>query len=346
MWNSKRSVIRLLRSLSIIETQSRCASYSNRESRMLTKLMTGKRKTKFRLGDTLMTDKPKPMFDVKKTPTKVSNRRTIVLNKMFMRHVTDIIASGPLGYELCDLGLEITRVTVCQGYHGLNIFWTATATDNFDLVGQKLESLKKSVRHELHQMQLMGNIPHLTFVRDTQLSYFDNLDAAIAKADYGDDHEPNNSKTTIKSEFDIPNELKSENESIMPMRQDVFGLNHALLMGRIKQSMAKSRQAWKAYETKTADDSTAKPFTFNTSFESIRQEQVTTKQSQDILGEFLVKRKQLRKQLRIEKAEFHEALNARETEEYDGDYENTNDNSLEDESEIYEFYDNYEQYEK
>lgn len=345
---SNRSVIRLLRSLSVFETQSRCASYANRESRMLSKLLTGKKKPKFRSGDSTMAEKPKPMFEVKKTPTKVSDRRTIVLNKMFMRHVTDIIASGPLGYELCNLGLEITRVSVCQGYHGLNIFWAATATDNFDLVARKLEMIKGSLRHELHQMQLMGNIPHLNFVRDIHVTYFDELDAAIAKADYGDDFEPKNTRTTIKRDFDIRNKLQSESESMMlPMRQDVFGLDHALIMGRIKQSMAKSRQAWKSYEEKTFDNSPTEPFTFNTSFESIRKEHVNSKQSQDILNEFLMRRKQLRKQQRIEKAEFNEALlNSRETEEYDDDYESTADNPMDDETEIYEFYENCEQTEK
>lgn len=351
MLKSKAPVVCLLRNLSASGIQSRCASNTQRQSNMLAKLMTGKRKPKFKWTESLTSQKPKPMFEGKKTPPKVSTRRTIILNKMFMRHITDIIASGPIGYELSGLGLEITRVTVCQQYHGLNIFWTATGTDDFDSVEKKLESIQGNLRHELHQMQVMGNVPHLTFVRDTHLSYFDLLDTAIANADYGEDYAPNDPNSRFKEEFDIhgaaePSESESES-SIPPMRQDVFGVNHAVIMGRIKQSMAKSKQAWKAYDQQLSSPSAPKPFTFSTSFESIRQEQITSKKSEDILNEFLVKRKLLRKQQRAEMAEFNAAMMEEwnQSKDYEDEYESTEE-LFEDEAEFEQLYDNHDPYEK
>ncbi|XP_055303309.1 uncharacterized protein LOC129568981 [Sitodiplosis mosellana] len=310
MFKLNNSVNSLLRNLSAIQLQSRCASYEGRQSKMLQKLMTGKRKPSFRYGEHAI-PKSEALHAVKKVPSKLSARRTTVLNKMFMRHVTELIASGPIGYELGGLGLEITQVKVCQNYHGLNIFWTASGAD-FEQVEKKLESIARKLRHELHQMQLMGNIPHLTFVRDYQLSYFDELDSVIEKADYGEDFKPTFTRLR-ETDFELQSgENKTEdstNSSILPMRHDVFGLNHALIMGRVKQTMAKSKQAWKSFEEKQSNQSSnTKPFTFNTSFESIREEQVNAKQSENVLREFLQKRRLLRKLKRAEEVEFNSKI--------------------------------------
>lgn len=318
---------------------------------MLHKLMSGKKRPAFKWSDQHAIKKPASIFENSKKPSKITTRRSIVLNKLFMRHVTELIASGPIGYELSGLGLEITRVTVCQNYHGLNIYWTATGTNDFDFVEEKLTSINKRLRHDLHQMQLMGNVPHLTFVRDEQVTYFDALDAAINNADYGEDFEPGFRKPKLKSDFEIQGDVKKEvndsESSLLPMRHDVFGLDHALIMGRIKQSMAKSKQAWKAFEDKQMHAIPSKPFSFNTSFESIRHEQINEKQSADVLKEFLQKRKLLRKQKRAEQAEFKSQM-----EEDCSNYQNNNDEFeegddwTEDPNEIHKFYDECEPFEK
>lgn len=353
MLKINKSLDALVQNLSALHLQSRCASYANRESKMLHKLMSGKKRVAFKWVDPHSTKKPAPINEVSKKPSKITARRSIVLNKLFMRHVTELIASGPIGFELCGLRLEITRVTVCQHYHGLNIFWTATGTDDFEYVEQKLASINKRLRHELHQMQLMGNVPHLTFVRDEQVSYFDALDAAINRADYGEDFEPTLKKKQ-KNDFQVQNEEVLENDetatksSLLPMRQDVFGLNHAVIMGRIKQSMAKSRQAWKAFEEKQMNPILpTKPFSFNTSFESIRQEHASEKQSTDVLKEFLQKRKLMKKQKRLEQAEFNaqmeENWSNRSNNEEDDDWIEAEE---EDDDEVQKFYDEYEPFEK
>lgn len=361
MLKSKHLIDIFRRSHSVIELQLRWASYANRESKMLAKLMTGKRKPFYKWEDTTTPKRPSILEETStKRPTKITARRAVVLNKMFMRHVSEIMANGPTGLELSQLGLVITQVKVCQHYHGLNIFWTATATDDFDMVDQKLESIKKSVRHQLHQMQLMGNIPHITFVRDSQLSYMDELQAVISKADYGDDYEPGSKKrSNEKSEFDVHGENIGQEtgegevnrmSSLPPMRRDVFGVDHALIMGRIKQSMAKSKQAWIAYDKRmSSETSSVKPFTLSTSFESIRQEHETAKNSEQLLKDFLVKRKQLRKQNKTEEMDANKSLLMEQImrREYhrSNDYDDSQDidqDSFHDENEIEKFYEEYE----
>lgn len=351
MFKTKKSIVSLVLNLSAVQLQTRCASNVNRESKMLQKLMSGKKKPAFKWNDQHAIKKSSSIFDSNKKPSKITTRRSIVLNKLFMRHVTELISSGPIGFELSGLGLEITRVNVCQNYHGLNIYWTATGTNDFDYVEQKLASINKPLRHELHQMQLMGNTPHLTFVRDEQVSYFDALDAAISKADYGEDYEPGLNKTKRKNDFETQADVeegKSDGvSSQLPMRHDVFGLDHSLLMGRIKQSLAKSKQAWKAFENKQTIETPAKPFSINTSFESIRQDFKGEKQSAEILKEFLQNRKLMRKQKRAEQAEFRAQMEEDWSNQQsdEGDFDNSADWN-EDENEIQKFYDEYESMEK
>ncbi|XP_031626025.1 uncharacterized protein LOC116342518 [Contarinia nasturtii] len=324
MFKVNRSVFALLPNVCAHKLQLRLASNDSRQSRMLQKLLTGKRKpfsNNFKWVESSTTPKFESINTMQKKTSKMSIRRTSMLNKMFMRHITDIIASGEIGEELCGLGLQITRVEVCLNYQGLNIHWTASETNDLDRVEQKLESIKKRVRHELHQMQLMGKMPHLTFVRDNSLFFLDTLNNVIENADYGDDFKPTLTRIQ-EQDFENQTEANKElNESSLPsMRNDVFGIDHALFMGRVKQHMAQSKQAWKRYEETQLNPTTAKPFTFNTSFESIRQEQANEKQTQDVLKEFLLKRKLLRKQKRMEEAESNLMGEDQQEEDYEDEY--------------------------
>lgn len=358
MFAPKNAVFSLLRKPCPIRLPTRCASHSQRQSKMLAKLLTGKKKPYFTSNDLPSIKNSSPFDGIHQKPTKMTNRRLAVLNKMFMRHVTDIIANGPKGYELNQVGLEITQVKVCQKFHGLNIFWSVSGTDDFESVERNLESIRKDVRHELHQMQLMGNIPHITFVRDYQRSYYDELDARIAQADYGDDYEPTPTKSRVKSDFDIAGQVtvgsseSSEDEnkvaSLMPpMRYDVFGVDHSLIMGRIKQALAKSKQAWKALEGKTTIPPSAPPYTGQTTFESIRVEHTSSKQSADLLKEYLSNRRRLRKQQRKDKIKFDSMLlDEMNDMKYGGDNNNNDEDWFEDDDEIQKFYDELEQDER
>lgn len=294
-------------------SQVRFGSNTARQSHMLNKLLHGKKKAQYKWNDVAGPTKPKGLLETKGTSKKITSRRVVVLNKLFMRHVTDLIGAGSIGEDLKGLGLVITKVLVCQNYHGLNVFWTTNISTNYDEVQQKLDSINKRLRHELSQMQLMGNIPHITFVKDAQVGYANELDYLLATADYGDDYEPSESKSGIDDDFDPENvqsdALKQINSSLPAMRHDVFGLNHAVIMGRIKQSMAKSKQAWKAYEDGSQQFESSKPYSLTTSFESIRKGAEDEKRSTDILQEFLLKRKLQRKLQRKADSDMSAKLN-------------------------------------
>lgn len=219
------------------------------------------------------------------------------------------------------------QVLVCQNYHGLKVYWTSNTSTDYDSIAENLERINKPLRHHLCQMQLMGNIPHITFVRDKEMSYFEELNHILSIADYGEDHELNDSKPQLESDFEPGQNSKiSTSSPLPPMRHDVFGLDHLLIMGRIKRNIAKSKQAWKAYEENKLRSNIvpSKPFVFTTSFESIREESRDSKRSADILQQFLLKRKETRKMKRKNRAVM-ESFDAGWDEEEDNPYDWTKD---------------------
>lgn len=96
-------------SYAALSCHSRFASNISRQSNMLKKLMTGKKRPKFHENVDLST-KPKLLIQGNATPTKIVSRRVIVLNKLMMGHVSDLIANGSVENEIQGVGLVITKV--------------------------------------------------------------------------------------------------------------------------------------------------------------------------------------------------------------------------------------------
>lgn len=88
---------------------SRFTSNTTRQSNILKKLMTGKRRPKFH-ENLDFPSKPKLLVQGNSTPIKIVARRVIVLNKLLMGHVSDLIANGSVGNEIQGVGLVITKV--------------------------------------------------------------------------------------------------------------------------------------------------------------------------------------------------------------------------------------------
>lgn len=93
----------------ILSSHSRFASNKSRQSNILKKLMTGKKRATY-YENVDSPAKPKLFIQGNSTPTKIVSRRVIVLNKLLMGHVSDLIANGSVGNEIQGVGLVITKV--------------------------------------------------------------------------------------------------------------------------------------------------------------------------------------------------------------------------------------------
>ncbi|KAJ8983586.1 hypothetical protein NQ317_019439 [Molorchus minor] len=184
-----------------------------------------------------------------------NSRRASVLNKLFMRHVTDQMMTGEYASMVVGHGIEINRVKVSPDYKFLRVYWSAKASNDIEPILQRCAGL---LRHELSQLRVMGCVPIIQFVKDKHYSQIIELDKRLATADFGPDHTPQNLTEKFKTEFEISMSLESnvkdkildlekqesdepEDISLPAMPQNVLGLNHAEILGRIKKSTNKSK---------------------------------------------------------------------------------------------------------
>lgn len=94
-----------------------------------------------------------------------SARRVAVLNKTFMRYITDLMATGECASEILGHGIEINKVKVTPDYKLLNVYWIARGNEKDEVVEKVLNKNAGFLRHELSQLRVMGNVPKLKFVK-------------------------------------------------------------------------------------------------------------------------------------------------------------------------------------
>lgn len=216
---------------------------AKRQSKTLNKLLTGKAKSRkvWRQED----ESPKLQSITSLTkPASSSLRRVNVLNKLFMRHITDYMATDGL---FTGHGLEISRVQITTDFRLVNVYWSARG----DVNSKELESLLANsaglLRHNLSQLRLMGEVPVIKFVKDKLFANSAAVESLLKVADFGDDFVPTSPAQRIRN--DLSRDINQPN--VLPeMTHDVLGLNHSRIMNCIKANMTKAKQAWEKYETK------------------------------------------------------------------------------------------------
>ncbi|XP_014239912.1 uncharacterized protein LOC106661182 isoform X2 [Cimex lectularius] len=155
-----------------------------------------------------------------RAPKMANKRRQAVLNTLFMKNITDIMVTRSLGIDIIEQGIEITRVAVSADYTFLNAYYMIK-NEIPDLENTLLQ-LSFSLRHELSQLKLMGNIPRIKFIRDKDNKNV-TVDYLLAKADMG-----------VEDDL-LVKEMKDEfEETLPPMENTIYGLNHSKIMEKIK----------------------------------------------------------------------------------------------------------------
>lgn len=250
-------------------TTLRTASTPARQSKILRKLVTGKEKAKRRwYQDAPSTPKLITAASLSNPARQGKNapRRVHVLNKLFMKHITDLLATGESSDMIVGRGLQVSHVKVSADFNYVNVFWSTTspsavtAQNSGDVASTTpvdmdavLCSVAGRLRHELSQLRLMGEVPRIQFVRDRELSSTAQIDELLARADFGPDFEPT---SWAQLREDLAHGQRTAHDELPTMRHDVLGLNQADIMDKIRRTMVKSRQAWERYAD-TANNSGA-----------------------------------------------------------------------------------------
>ncbi|XP_067002572.2 putative ribosome-binding factor A, mitochondrial [Anabrus simplex] len=229
--------------------------YSTREGRMIQKLMKGslQKKKNWYKAEKQASYLPSPQQSSFQKGNRVT-KRMAVLNKLFMKNITDLMATGEIAGEVLGRGISISRVKVSPDYNIINVYWLAKGTEDDVTTEKILSDAAYSLRHELSQLHVMGVVPKIKFVKDKQYAIIAEVDHLLGKADFGDEYEPLDPASYLKSEFTLSGSVlphvqdqinqctdeENDEEPLPPMRMDVLGLDHAEIMNKICKSVKKS----------------------------------------------------------------------------------------------------------
>uniref|UniRef100_A0A182N630 Ribosome-binding factor A n=1 Tax=Anopheles dirus TaxID=7168 RepID=A0A182N630_9DIPT len=230
----------------LFSTSSTFLSPSSKVANVFNKLMNGsKAKKKKRYYDETNDRGPKLLSASSLASTnrqgKESNRRVAVLNKLFMKNITDLMATGTFASDLYGYGIQISRVRVAPDFREATIYWFSSNLNKDVRIDGILKPLSSRLRHELSQLRLVGEVPQLTFVQDKRYYVEGLLNSLLKEADYGDDRASDDGVVPLVAKDD---ERLCEPE----MRHDIMGLDHAQIMARIRQSVDKTNKAWKLHQ--------------------------------------------------------------------------------------------------
>ncbi|XP_061197238.1 putative ribosome-binding factor A, mitochondrial [Saccostrea echinata] len=269
MWGrtSKRLGLLIFQSSQVIQRHGSTSKY-------LQKLLDGskkKRKRPFKLtGNNITT--------AKKYVSEGSKHRSFRVSQVVHGTVVDIIDSGDLDPEIPTLGVSISDVVWSPEMSSMNIYWQTKSDDveKREVVRNLLNSKAKKMRSLLIGRKISGHIPNIQFVWDkSQLktSYLEYIDKMLSIADYGPDYEPQKypqatayhgvpilqaspkilEKLREISEERDPGQMKEYVEK--SFRDDIYGLDHTLLMESIQDSKQKLQAGLRKREKKSMKES-------------------------------------------------------------------------------------------
>ncbi|RVE54534.1 hypothetical protein evm_000655 [Chilo suppressalis] len=210
----------------------------------------------------------KSLAKTKYEPGKRANRRVAMLNKLFMKQVTDLMSTGTVSIDIVGRGIEISKVQITPDFQTVKVFWVCKGNATDEETEAVLKSTAGALRHELSTLRVMGEVPYITFVKDQQEAHVVELDRLLSVADYGEDYEPTELGHLLKTEFtlntklspemkakikQLEDELPLEDDPIPEMTHDVFGLDHARILSRLLATRKKTREAWVNVDARNDD---------------------------------------------------------------------------------------------
>lgn len=201
--------------------------------------------------------------------SKQGQRRINVLNKLYMRYITDIMATGQMSEQLLGNNIEITKVKVTSDFNTINVYWVANGMTDEDNIKGLLKRAGGFVRHELSNLQTIGLIPHINFVKDTELGKNQEVEQILRQLEeQAEIQDSTNSQLNIveskKLNLELPEHIVKqissletkeplEEEDIPPMKYDTLGLDQLSIGKRITNEISKTRKAWNDHQADEND---------------------------------------------------------------------------------------------
>lgn len=235
----------------IITISFRCFSTTSvnhaniRKTNFLAKLVYGTKSKKICHGNSVKFNQFPTVGSINKGSG--NNKRQDVLNKLFLRHITEMITSEEIiSDSIGGCGVYISKVKIDKTFSNLNVYWISNE-NYFEKVEQIFDENKNNLRHNLSKLNLIGHVPKIKFIRDKDLVRSVEVEKLLSKIKVQIALDEENSETTYQDEESIQenqgNELSNADieEELPPMPGNVYNLDHQSILNIIQSSMSKSR---------------------------------------------------------------------------------------------------------
>ncbi|XP_033214997.1 uncharacterized protein LOC117171624 isoform X2 [Belonocnema kinseyi] len=247
-------------------------------------------------------------------------RRTEVLNKLFMKHITDLMATGEVAPQLLGRGIDISHVSVTSDFKHLNVFWHSK---NHKTGDESTESVLRRcgghLQHELSQLRVIGVVPTIRFVKNKHLSVVNAVENRLSSIDFGEEFIPSThiiksdepviftklSSVTKSEIIDLNITNRSEDKvlgvNLPEMRHDVFGLDRYTMIKKVQTSVSKIQVSMQNRTTLTSITELREKSLFP-------EKQLSSTERRELFTQFL-KQRQIQKKRKLDSGiERHDSL--------------------------------------
>lgn len=174
-------------------------------------------------------------------------RRMVVRDKLFMKHITDLMSMGEVS-DIINGDIEITHVKITSDYKYVNVFWIHSNDDVSSFVSEEaLQKCAKIIRHELSQLRVIGIVPPIQFVEDKRFSIEKEVKRRLTTINFEDKSVPYSEQMQldalhtdiadqalhIKLDTNHDSEIDESYIELPMMRHDVLGLDHYKIMSKV-----------------------------------------------------------------------------------------------------------------
>ncbi|XP_074917438.1 putative ribosome-binding factor A, mitochondrial [Chelonoidis abingdonii] len=160
---------------------------------------------------------------------KEDSIRKKVLNVLLYKAVTDMMNTCEVSQEVCDLRLELTKVSLSPDFSACRVYWNpAESAEEDDRIESILQKSAPRIRHLLITHQVLRTVPPIVFVKDKEAAAIKEIDRLLAIADFG----PQEEKYTV-AENDFSESSSDTAASSIPA--NLFGIDHEVLHKQIME---------------------------------------------------------------------------------------------------------------
>ncbi|XP_066103096.1 putative ribosome-binding factor A, mitochondrial isoform X1 [Saccopteryx bilineata] len=199
------------------------------------------------LGSYLTYKQSQLEFLTKSTSKKTKKKDSVrlrVLNGLLHRALGDLLCTPEVGQEVCDLNVELSKVSLTSDFSACRVYWRTTPSAEQNAETQAtLQRYAAYMRHLLMSQQTVRNMPPIVFVQDKEHASLAEVDRLLAVADL----EPPDKKEDLTE-----SDLRDPETPDVPLPRDTLGpAVHSSLCGIDHEALNKQIMEYKRRKEKS-----------------------------------------------------------------------------------------------